>query len=150
MESNLIRTMLFGTIALMIIATVVILFMRLYKKHKKEKSDRLAKEAVDKKRQQNLKIQQQIGRDLEICLTEAINERQDNKYVVNCYPNNFGNTIFSIIIRDVQFNVDVYQIDINAEIKKIEFIGNHNRTSVYEINQIQEFKNIIRKKIAAL
>ena len=58
MESNLIRTMLFGTIALMIIATVVILFMRLYKKHKKEKSDRLAKEAVDKKRQQNLKIQQ--------------------------------------------------------------------------------------------
>lgn len=150
---DLIKMSLFGTIILIVIACVVILLVRLYKNHKKNKTDHLAEEAADNEREKDLTKQQEIGRDLEIYLKEVVQEKKDDRYVINCYPNNGKaktGTEFSLVVRDTKYGVDNLQVSINVPKNNISFIGHGDVVDSFPLNQMQKVRNMLRQKIEAL
>ncbi len=148
---DLIEKLLFGTIILLIIACVVIFFVRPHKKHEKEISNN--------KREKDLAKQEKIGRNLEKYLRNLISRRKYDRYVryvVNCYPNNKmpeacgGDEIFTLVIKDDNSNLDCYQISISVEKESIRILNGHNKEAVCPLSQMPEVKNMLREYIEAL
>lgn len=135
---------------------VVVFFVKKHNRKQKEKTEkiRLLEEEQSSKAKENAQRQNAIGRKLEKELREEVEKRKDSRYVINAYPENAG--VFSLVLRDADYRVDVFQISIEYPSKiTIVNIGDRRHETLCQSEadffvRLAEKKAMLTKQISEL